>query len=118
MSGPHFRDYHLLLDEHGDQLFSMTDVIAERVRKLGGTTIRSIGHIARLQRLPDNDAEFVGPDTMLNELQENERQLVISMKALHSQYDNAGDLATASLLDNWIDESERRHWFLFESTRQ
>ena len=118
MSGPHFRDYHLLLDEHGDQLFSMTDVIAERVRKLGGTTIRSIGHIARLQRLPDNDAELVGPDTMLNELQENERQLVLSMKALRSQCDNAGDPATASLLDNWIDESERRHWFLFESTRQ
>ena len=117
MSGPHFRDYHLLLDEHGDQLFSMTDVIAERVRKLGGTTIRSIGHIARLQRLPDNDGEFVGPDAMLNELQENERQLVFSMKALHSQCDNAGDLATASLLENWIDESERRHWFLFESTR-
>jgi starvation-inducible DNA-binding protein len=118
MSGPHFRDYHLLLDEHGDQLFAMTDVIAERVRKLGGTTIRSIGHIARLQRLPDNDAELVGPDTMLNELQENERQLVLSMKALRSQCDNAGDPATASLLDNWIDESERRHWFLFESTRQ
>ena len=118
MSGPHFRDYHLLLDEHGDQLFAMTDVIAERVRKLGGTTIRSIGHIARLQRLPDNDAELVGPDTMLNELQENERQLVLSMKALHSKCDKAGDLATASLLDNWIDESERRHWFLFESTRQ
>ena len=96
----------------------MTDVIAERVRKLGGTTIRSIGHIARLQRLLDNDAEFVRPDTMLNELQENKRQLVLSMKALHSQCDNAGDFATASLLDNWIDESERRHWFLFESTRQ
>jgi starvation-inducible DNA-binding protein len=108
MSGPHFRDYHLLLDEHGDQLFSMTDVIAERVRKLGGTTIRSIGHIARLQRLPDNDAELVGPDTMLNELQENGRQLVLPMKALRSQCDNAGDPATASLLDNWIDESERR----------
>ena len=118
MRGPHFRDYHVLLDEQGDQLFSMTDVIAERVRKLGGTTIRSIGHIARLQRLPDNDAEFVGPDTMLNELQENEQQLVLSMKALHSQCDNAGDLATASLLDNWIDESERRHCFLFESTRR
>jgi starvation-inducible DNA-binding protein len=117
-SGPHFRDYHLLLGEHGDQLFSMTDVIAECVRKLGGTTSRSIGHIARLQRLPDNDAEFVGPDTMLNRLEENERQLVLSMKALHSQCDNAADLATASLLDNWIDESERRHWFLFESTRQ
>jgi starvation-inducible DNA-binding protein len=117
MSGPHFRDYHLLLDEHADQLFAMTDVLAERVRKLGGTTIRSIGHIARLQRLPDNDAEFVAPGAMLNELRENERQLVLSMKALHPRCDSAGDLATASLLENWIDESERRHWFLLESTR-
>ena len=118
MSGPHFRDYHLLLDDHGDQIFAMTDEIAERVRKIGGTTIRSIGHIARLQRIADNDAEYVTPGDMLSELHEDERALVLSMRAVHTLCDDAGDVATASLLENWIDQSERRSWFLFETTRR
>jgi starvation-inducible DNA-binding protein len=117
MSGPHFRDYHLLLDDHGDQIFAMTDEIAERVRKLGGTTIRSIGHIARLQRIPDNDADFVTPKDMLSELHEDEKALVLSMRAAHALCDDAGDVATASLLENWIDQTQRRSWFLFETTR-
>ena len=117
MSGPHFRDYHLLLDDHGDQLFAMTDEIAERVRKIGGTTLRSIGHIARLQRIPDNDAEYVTPADMLSELREDEKALVSSMRAVHTVCDEAGDVATASLLENWIDQGERRVWFLFEATR-
>ncbi len=117
MSGPHFRDYHLLLDDHGDQIFGMTDEIAERVRKLGGTTIRSIGHIARLQRLSDNDAEYVTPEDMLSELREDEKTLVLSMRAVHTLCDDAGDVATASLLENWIDQAQRRSWFLFEATR-
>jgi starvation-inducible DNA-binding protein len=117
MSGPHFRDYHLLLDDHGDQLFAMTDEIAERVRKIGGTTIRSIGHIARLQRIPDNDAEYVTPQDMLSELREDEKALVSSMLAVHTVCDEASDVATASLLENWIDQGERRVWFLFETTR-
>jgi starvation-inducible DNA-binding protein len=118
MSGPHFRDYHLLLDEHADQIFSMTDDIAERVRKIGGTTIRSIGHIARLQRIPDNDAEYVTPGDMLSELHENEKSLILSMKAAHTVCDDAGDVATASLLENWIDQAQRRSWFLFEANRE
>ena len=117
MSGAHFRDYHLLLDDHADQIFAMTDDIAERVRKLGGTTIRSIGHIARLQRIPDNDADFVTPADMLSELHEDEKALVLSMRAVHSLCDDAGDVATASLLENWIDQTQRRSWFLFETTR-
>ncbi len=117
MSGPHFRDYHLLLDNHGDQLFAMTDEIAERVRKIGGTTIRSIGHIARLQRLLDNDANFVTPADMLSELREDEKALTLSMRAIHTLCGDAGDVATASLLENWIDQSQRRSWFLFEATR-
>jgi len=117
MSGPHFRDYHLLLDEHGDQLFAITDDVAERVRKIGGTTIRSIGHIAGLQRIPDNDAEYVTPKDMLSELREDEEALVSSMRAVHTVCDDAGDVATASLLENWIDQGERRIWFLFETTR-
>src|SRR5580698_8460786 len=117
MSGPHFRDYHLLLDDHGDQIFAMTDDIAERVRKIGGTTVRSIGHIARLQRISDNDAEYVTPADMLSELHENEKALVLSMRAVHTLCDDAGDVATASLLENWIDQSQRRSWFLFETTR-
>src|SRR3978361_59145 len=96
MTGPHFRDYHLLLDEHGEQIFAMTDDIAERVRKIGGTTIRSIGHIARLQRISDNDADFVTPEDMLAELREDEKALVVSMKAAHDVCDEAGDVATAS----------------------
>jgi starvation-inducible DNA-binding protein len=117
MSGPHFRDYHLLLDDHGDQIFAMTDDIAERVRKIGGPTIRSIGHIARLQRILDNDAEYVTPKDMLSELREDEKALVSSMRAVHTVCDDAGDVATASLLENWIDQGERRIWFLFEATR-
>jgi starvation-inducible DNA-binding protein len=118
MSGPHFRDYHLLLDDHGDQIFAITDDIAERVRKLGGTTIRSIGHIAHLQRIPDNDADYVTPADMLSELHEDEKAFVLRMRAIHALCDDAGDVATASLLENWIDESQRRSWFLFETTRR
>jgi starvation-inducible DNA-binding protein len=118
MSGPHFRDYHLLLDDHGDQIFGITDDIAERVRKLGGTTIRSIGHIARLQRVSDNDAEYVTPTDMLSELHEDEKALVLRMRAIHALCDDAGDVATASLLETTIDQSQRRSWFLFEATRQ
>jgi starvation-inducible DNA-binding protein len=117
MSGPHFRDYHLLLDEHGDQIFAMGDPIAERVRKIGGTTIHSIGHISRLQRLSDNDADFVDPQDMLSELREDNQALVISMLAAHGLCDDANDVATASLLEVWIDEAQRRVWFLFEATR-
>jgi starvation-inducible DNA-binding protein len=117
MSGPHFRDYHLLLDEHGDQLFAMTDDIAERVRKIGGVTIRSIGHISRLHRISDNDAEFVDPGDMLAELREDNKNLVVSMLEVHGLCDDASDVATASLLENWIDETQRRVWFLFEATR-
>jgi starvation-inducible DNA-binding protein len=117
MSGPHFRDYHLLLDEQSDQIFAMTDPIAERARKIGGTTLRSIGHIARQQRIADNDAEYVDPKDMLAELAENNGQLAASMRAVHDTCDEYGDVATASLLENWIDETERRVWFLYESTR-
>jgi starvation-inducible DNA-binding protein len=117
MSGPHFRDYHLLLDDHGDQLYAMTDEIAERVRKVGGTTIRSIGQIARLKRIADNDADYVTPKDMLSELHEDEKAFTLSMRACHSLCDDAGDVATASLLENWIDQSQRRSWFLFEATR-
>jgi starvation-inducible DNA-binding protein len=117
MSGANFRDYHLLLDEHGDQLFEMTDPLAERVRKLGGTTLRSIGDVSRRQRIQDNDAEFVHPHEMLAELREDNGLLVASMRALHDTCDEYGDVATASLLENWIDEGERRVWFLFEILR-
>ena len=118
LSGPHFRDYHLLLDEHGDQIYGITDDIAERVRKIGGTTIRPIGHIARLQRIADNDAEYVDPIDMLSELREDNKALVLSMRAAHDLCDEAGDVATTSLLENWIDEAQRRIWFLFETTRK
>jgi starvation-inducible DNA-binding protein len=117
MSGPHFRDYHLLLDDHGDQIFSITDEVAERVRKLGGTTIRSIGQIAKLQRISDNDADYVTPKDMLSELHEDEKDLTLRMRAVHALCDDAGDVATASLLENYIDQSQRRSWFLFETTR-
>jgi starvation-inducible DNA-binding protein len=117
MSGRHFRDYHLLLDDHGDQIFAMTDAIAERVRKLGGTTLRSIGHIARLQRIADNDADYVTAADMLSELREEEKSLVLRMRAVHVLCDDTGDVATASLLENWIDQTQRRSWFLFEATR-
>jgi starvation-inducible DNA-binding protein len=117
VSGPHFHDYHLLLDEQGDQIFATTDAIAERVRKIGGTTMRSIGHIGRLQRLRDNDAEYVTPMDMLAELRDDNRQLVAHLRETHSLCDERGDVATASLLENWIDEAERRTWFLLEATR-
>jgi starvation-inducible DNA-binding protein len=118
MSGPHFRDYHLLLDEQGEQLFAMTDPAAERVRKLGGLTLRSIGHIARLQRVEDNDAEFVEPSDMLAELREDNKALAARLREAHNVCEEHRDLATASLLEVWIDETERRTWFLFESNRR
>jgi len=117
MSGPHFRDYHLLMDEHGEQLFAMTDDIAERVRKIGGTTIRSIGHIAGLQRISDNDAVYVEPLDMLAELREDNKTLAAHLRATHDLCDEHHDVASASLLENWIDQAERRVWFLFEITR-
>lgn len=118
MSGPHFRDYHLLLDEQGDQLFAMTDPIAERARKIGGTTLRSIGHVARLQRLADNDADFVTPADMLAELREDNIRLAGFFRGVHELCDEVGDVATASLIEVWIDETERRVWFLYEAGRR
>jgi starvation-inducible DNA-binding protein len=117
MSGPHFRDYHLLLDEHADQIFAMTDDIAERVRKIGGTTVRSIGEIGRLQRISDNEAEYVDPLDMLAELREDNRAILASMREAHDLTSEENDVATTSLLEVWIDETERRIWFLFETGR-
>jgi starvation-inducible DNA-binding protein len=117
MSGPHFRDYHLLLDEQSDQIFAMTDPIAERVRKIGGNTLHSIGQISREQRILDNDAEYVDPHAMLAELRDDNGDLTRRMREVHNVCDEYGDVATASLLEVWIDETERRTWFLFESTR-
>ncbi|MBK6005929.1 DNA starvation/stationary phase protection protein [Ramlibacter ginsenosidimutans] len=117
MSGPHFRDYHLMLDEQSDQLFAMTDPIAERVRKLGGPTLRSIGHIARTQRVADNDAEYVEPIDMLAELREDNQALAARLREAHGLCDEHGDIASASLIEVWIDETERRTWFLFEASR-
>jgi starvation-inducible DNA-binding protein len=117
MSGPHFRDYHLLLDEQGDQLFAMTDDIAERVRKIGGTTLRSIGHIARITRVADNDADYVTPKDMLSELWEDNKALVLHMKSAHGLCDDASDVASTSVIENWIDETQRRAWFLYEISR-
>src|SRR6201994_69382 len=114
MSGPHFRDYHLMLDDQADQIFAMTDPIAERARKIGGTTLRSIGQISRFQRIRDNDAEYVKPSDMLTELLDDNATLIRNMREVHSLCDEAGEVATASLLENWIDESETRAWFLFE----
>jgi starvation-inducible DNA-binding protein len=118
ISGPHFRDYHLLLDEHGDQIFAMTDPIAERARKIGGTTLRSIGQVARQQRIIDNDAEYVEAQDMLAELCDDNRRLTSILRQLHNLCDGYGDVATASLIENWIDETERRTWFLFEATHR
>jgi starvation-inducible DNA-binding protein len=118
MSGPHFRDYHLLLDEQGEQIFATTDALAERARKIGGTTLRSVGHIARLQRLLDNDADYVTPEDMLAELRDDNKQLTGLLRQVHELCDEHSDVATASLLENWIDEAERRTWFLFETTRR
>ena len=118
ISGPHFRDYHLLLDEQADQIFATTDAIAERVRKIGGTTLRSVGHIGRLQRVLDNDADYVTPMDMLAELRDDNKQLVAHMRETHGLCDEGDDVATASLLEVWIDEAERRTWFLFEASRR
>ena len=118
MSGPHFRDYHLLLDEHADQLFAMTDPVAERVRKLGGITLRSIGQNSRTQRVLDNDAEYVEPLDMLAELAEDNKTLTVRLRQAHNVCDKYRDVATASLIEVWIDETERRSWFLFEATRR
>jgi len=118
MSGPHFRDYHLLLDEQSEQIFATTDALAERVRKIGGTTLRSIGHIARLQRVLDNDADYVTPHDMLAELRDDNKQLVTRMRETHGVCDEHGDVASASLLENWIDEAEQRVWYLFEANRR
>jgi len=117
MSGPHFRDYHLLMDEQADQIFEMTDPVAERVRKLGGTTLRSIGQISRLQRIVDNDADYVEPLDMLAELQEDNKAFATRLRAAHGVCEEHEDIATASLIETWIDETERRTWFLFEASR-
>jgi starvation-inducible DNA-binding protein len=118
MSGPHFRDYHLLLDEQGDQLFAMTDPIAERIRKLGGTTLKSIGDIGRTQRVLDNDADYVEPEDMLAELCEDSKALAARLREAHSVCEEHNDIATASFIEVWIDETERRTWFLFEASRR
>jgi starvation-inducible DNA-binding protein len=118
MSGPNFRDYHLLLDEQADQIFAMADPIAERVRKLGGGTLKSIGQIGRLQRVLDNDAEYVEPQDMLRELLDDNKMLAARLRETHNVCDEHRDIATASLIEVWIDETERRSWFLFESTRR
>ena len=118
MSGPHFRDYHLLLDEQAEQIFAMTDVIAERARKIGGTTIRSVGEISRLQTLKDNDEEVVAPRDMLIELYGDNQKLTRNLRSAHELCDYHGDVATASLIEVWIDETERRQWFLTETIRE
>jgi starvation-inducible DNA-binding protein len=118
VSGPHFRDYHLLLDEQAEQIFAATDDIAERARKIGGRTLRSIAEIGRLQRVLDNEADYVTPLDMLAELREDNMELAARMRETHGLCDEHGDVATASLLENWIDEAERRVWFLFEASRR
>jgi starvation-inducible DNA-binding protein len=118
VSGPHFRDYHLLFDEQATQIFAMTDDIAERVRKIGGTTLRSTGQVGRLQRIIDNDADYVDPLDMIAELRDDNKDLVAHMREVHDLCDENKDVATASLLENWIDETERRLWFLFETSRR
>ena len=117
LSGPHFRDYHLLFDEQADQIFAMTDPIAERVRKIGGSTIKSIGDIARQQRVLDNDANYVEPEDMLAELYEDNKNFAAKLREAHNVCDEHRDIATASLIEVWIDETERRTWFLFESAQ-
>jgi len=118
MSGPHFRDYHLLLDEQADQLYAMADPVAERVRKVGGATLKSIGHISRTQRVLDNDADYVEPLDMLAELREDNKALAARLREAHGLCDEHRDIATASLIEVWIDETERRTWFLFEACRK
>ena len=117
VSGPHFRDHHLLLDEQADQIFAIADTIAERVRKVGGTTLRSIAHIARLKRVLDNDADYVTPLDMLAELRDDNKDLAAHLRETHGLCDEYGDVSTASLLEVWIDEAERRVWFLYEAAR-
>jgi len=117
MSGPHFRDYHLLLDEQADQLFAMTDAIAERVRKIGGSTLKSVGHISRMQRVEDNDADYVEPQDMLAEVREDNKTLAARLREAHNVCEEHRDIATASLIEVWIDETERRTWFLYEAAR-
>lgn len=117
MSGPHFRDYHMMLDDHGDQLFAMTDPIAERVRKVGGQTLRSIGHLGRPQRVLDNDASYVEPSDMLAELRDDNQKLAAMLREAHDLCNEHRDIASASMIEVWIDETERRTWFLFEATR-
>jgi starvation-inducible DNA-binding protein len=118
VSGPHFRDYHLLLDEQSAEILAMTDPIAERARKIGGTTLRSVGQIAKESRVLDNDADYVDPLDMLAELRDDNNDLVGRMREVHDLCDEHGDIATASLLENWVDETEKRVWFLFESGRR
>lgn len=118
MSGRHFRDYHLMLDEHSDQIFATTDQLAERIRKLGGNTLRSIGQIAKLQTIKDNDEDYVPPREMLRELMNDNKHLAAEMRKAHEVADKGGDVATTSILENFIDEAERRTWFLFEASRQ
>jgi starvation-inducible DNA-binding protein len=118
ISGRHFRDYHLLLDEQSDQIFATTDQLAERVRKIGGTTLKSIGQVAKLQTIKDNNEEYVPPREMLRELMQDNKHVAAAMRKAHDVCDEAGDVASASILENFIDETERRTWFLFEATRQ
>jgi len=118
VSGPHFRDYHLMLDEQSAEILAMTDPMAERARKIGGTTLRSIGQIAKESRVADNDADYVDPLDMLAELRDDNGELISRMREVHDLCDEHNDIATASLLENWIDESEKRVWFLFESGRR
>src|SRR5438094_1939954 len=118
MSGPHFRDYHLLLDEQADQLYAMTDPIAERIRKVGGSTLKSIGHITRTQRVLDDDADYVEPLDMLAELRDDNKTLATRLREAHNVCEEHRDIATTSLIEGWIDETERRAWFLFETTRR
>ena len=118
ISGRHFRDYHLLLDEQSDQIFATTDQLAERVRKIGGTTLKSIGQVAKLQTIKDNNEDYVPPREMLRELMQDNKHVAAAMRKAHDVCDEAGDVASASILENFIDETERRTWFLFEATRQ
>jgi starvation-inducible DNA-binding protein len=118
VSGPHFRDYHLLLDDQSDQIYAMIDPIAERARKLGGKALHSVGQVKKLQRVLDNDADYVSPQDMLAELREDNKQLARNMRVLHEVCDEHNDIATASLIENWVDETEQRTWFLFEAARK
>ncbi|MGH6825027.1 Dps family protein [Methyloceanibacter sp.] len=118
VSGPHFRDYHLMFDEQADQIFATTDDIAERVRKVGGLTVHSIGEVARLKRIPDNDADYVDPLDMLAELRSDNQAVITALRETHALCDEENDVATASLIENWIDQAERRVWFLYETARR